>query len=141
MPPEKSSVWKKILMNVSECSANMTNHEDLLKTQNGRPVPKVNGKHNKKVKEMSLNINGATSSQPKRKLEAIFSNIPMYKEVLPGLDSWQASKVAAWHNVEGCSIQWLCAICIDRKGSFSPSQKARLPVTQLLRSYCNAFAE
>ena len=43
-------------------------------------------------------------------------NIPRYKEVLPGLESWQAQKIASWHNMEGHSIQWLSVVCIDRKG-------------------------
>ncbi|KAJ0946180.1 putative GTP diphosphokinase, Guanosine-3',5'-bis(diphosphate) 3'-diphosphatase [Helianthus annuus] len=44
------------------------------------------------------------------------ANVPMYKEVLPSLESWLAGKVSSWSKLQGHSIQWLCIACIDRKG-------------------------
>ncbi|CAN1194158.1 Putative GTP diphosphokinase RSH1, chloroplastic [Linum perenne] len=75
-------------------------------------VPKVNGKHNKHIQNVSLPAENWQASL----LEA---NISMCKEVLPGLESWQASKIASWHDLEGHSIQWLCVLCINRKGNNS----------------------
>lgn len=86
-------------------------------------VPKVNGKHNKHVKDVSLKVEGELS-QGISVSRMIQANIPMYKEVLPGLESWLTSKIASWHNVERHSILWLCVVSIDRRGnsSFLPFQ-------------------
>lgn len=99
--------WAKILMNVGE----------MLSPENGRiQVPKINGKHSKHVQHVSLKAEGEFLSQGNGVAKMIQANIPMYKEVLPSLESWQASKIASWHNLEGHSIQWFCVVCIDRRG-------------------------
>nr|GEX44704.1 putative GTP diphosphokinase RSH1, chloroplastic [Tanacetum cinerariifolium] len=84
--------------------------EDLFRFKNGSvKVPKVNGKHNKHMQHVSLNTGIEFG-------KIMLANIPMYKEVLPSLESWLAGKVASWSNLEGNSVQWLCIVCIDRKG-------------------------
>lgn len=109
--------WEKILMNVMDNTSAAKTREDAFQVQNGSvQVPKVNGKHNKHVQHVSLVAKGESLSQGNGVAKMIHANIPMYKEVLPGLESWQTSKVASWHNLEGHSIQWLCVVCIDRKG-------------------------
>ncbi|CAL5433351.1 unnamed protein product [Camellia sinensis] len=109
--------WEKILMNVVEMSSSMINGGDVFQLKRGSiKVPKVNGKHNKHMQHVSLKAKGESLSQGNGVAKMILANIPMYKEVLPGLESWQAGKVASWHNLEGHSIQWLCVVCIDRRG-------------------------
>jgi GTP pyrophosphokinase len=81
-------------------------------------APKVNGKHNKHVQHVSLKVKGELFSEGNGVAKIIQANIPMYKEVLPGLESWQASKIASWHNHEGHSIQWFSVVCMDRRGKF-----------------------
>ncbi|CAA2989339.1 GTP diphosphokinase RSH1, chloroplastic isoform X2 [Olea europaea subsp. europaea] len=46
----------------------------------------------------------------------ILANIPIYREVLPGIENWHVSKITSWHNLEGHSIQWFCIVYIDRRG-------------------------
>nr|XP_043609294.1 putative GTP diphosphokinase RSH1, chloroplastic isoform X2 [Erigeron canadensis] len=105
--------WEKILMNVMEISSSKMVDEDLFKFKNGSiKVSKVNGKHNKHMQHVSL----TTSSQGNEFGKMMLASIPMYKEVLPSLESWIAGKVASWSNLQGHSIQWLCIACIDRKG-------------------------
>ncbi|XP_059625639.1 putative GTP diphosphokinase RSH1, chloroplastic [Cornus florida] len=109
--------WEKILMNVVEMSSSMTRGEDVFGCQNGSiQAPKVNGKHNKHIRQVSLNAKGEMSSQENGVTKMILANIPIYKEVLPGLESWQAGKIASWHNLEGHSIQWFGVVCVDRRG-------------------------
>lgn len=113
---DSKPTWEKILMNVNDMSPSMRNYIDVGHIQNGSvPVPKVNGKHNKHVKHVSLAAEGEVA-QGIGFAKIVHSNIPMYKEVLPGLDSWQTSKISSWHNLEGHSIQWFSVVCIDRKG-------------------------
>lgn len=89
----------------------------VLQSKNGSVwSPKVNGKHNKHVHPVSLKGKGEMLLQGDHVAKMIQVNIPKYKEVLPGLESWQAQKIASWHNVEGHSIQWLSVVCIDRRG-------------------------
>lgn len=91
--------------------------ETVLQSKNGTVwTPKVNGKHNKHVHHVSLKDKGEMMLQGNHVAHMIQVNIPKYKEVLPGLESWQAQKVASWHNIEGHSIQWLSVVCIDRRG-------------------------
>lgn len=116
-------MWKKIFMNVAEFSSVKKSHGDLLHVGNRSITPKVNGKHSRKVQQMSLKVNGELLSQGNGIAEMIHANIPMYKEVLPGLESWQSAKVASWHNLEGRSIQWFCVVCIDRRGEFVHCKK------------------
>lgn len=116
--------WEKILTNVMDMSSSKVVDEDLFRFKNGSvKVPKVNGKHNKHMQHVSLNTGIEFG-------KIMFANIPMYKEVLPSLESWLAGKVASWSNLEGNSVQWLCIVCIDRKGNNSPFQK--LVITKLL---------
>lgn len=109
--PSKGSklMWEKILMDVVEISSPGRKNGSIW-------APKVNGKHSKHVQNVSLKVKGELLSEGNGVAKMIQANIPMYKEVLPGLESWQASKIASWHNLEGHSIQWLCVVCIDRRG-------------------------
>ncbi|CAK9185826.1 unnamed protein product [Ilex paraguariensis] len=109
--------WEKIVRNVVDMSSSKTIGENVLQSQNGSiQVPKINGKHNKLMQNVSLKAKDETLSQGNGVAKMILANIPVYREVLPGLESWQAGKVASWHNLEGHSIQWLCIVCIDRRG-------------------------
>ncbi|QCD98252.1 GTP pyrophosphokinase [Vigna unguiculata] len=108
--------WGKTFVNGEEISTS-TKIETVLQGKNGSVwVPKVNGKHNKHVQRESFNGKGETLLQGNLVAKMIQVNIPRYKEVLPGLESWQAQKIASWHNMEGHSIQWLSVVCIDRRG-------------------------
>ncbi|KAK9084274.1 hypothetical protein Scep_030745 [Stephania cephalantha] len=112
---QNKSVWKQFLMNFVDLSNLRSSHEDILQVQNGSAT-KVNGKHNKDAQHMSLKNNGEFLVEGHGVAKLLRANIPMYKEILPGLESWQASKVSSWHDQEGHSIQWFCVICIDRRG-------------------------
>ena len=116
---KSKQTWEKIFMNVMEKSSSKINGVDVFfQSQNGTiQVPKVNGKHSKHMKHVSLKAQGEVLSQGNGVDKMILSNIPMYKELLPGLESWRAGKVAYWANVEGHSIQWFCIVCIDRRGN------------------------
>ncbi|XP_002523120.2 putative GTP diphosphokinase RSH1, chloroplastic [Ricinus communis] len=110
-------LWEKIFVNVAEKSSQGKYSKDLLPSKNGSVwVPKVNGKHNKHMQHVSLDAQGKLLSQGNGVAKMIQSNVPMFKEVLPGLEGWHASKVASWHSVEGHSIQWFSVVCIDRRG-------------------------
>lgn len=102
-------MWGKILVNVMEMSSPGRKNGSIW-------VPKVNGKHSKHVQHVSLKVEGDVLSQGNGVAKMMQANIPLYKEVLPSLESWQASKITAWHNLEGHSIQWFCVVCIDRRG-------------------------
>lgn len=116
--------WEKILVNVKQFQSQDKSRDTTPTPQNGSVwVPKVNGKHNKAIKNSSLD-------EPEFLLpgdgiaKILPANIPAYKEVLPGLDSWRDSKITTWHHLEGHSIEWLCVVSMDRKGmlfSFSYS--------------------
>ncbi|CAE6140793.1 unnamed protein product [Arabidopsis arenosa] len=108
--------WEKILVNVKQFQSQDKSRDTTPTPQNGSVwVPKVNGKHNKAIKNSSLD-------EPEFLLpgdgiaKILPANIPAYKEVLPGLDSWRDSKIATWHHLEGHSIEWLCVVSMDRKG-------------------------
>jgi len=126
-------LWEKILMNVVEKSSQGKCSNDFLPVNYGTVwTPKVNGKHNKHVQ-----TKGDLLSQGNGVAKMIQASIPRYKEVLPGLESWQASKVASWHSLEGHSIQWFCVVCIDRRGNSSFIQwwfVFRLMVAYLMNS-------
>ncbi|XP_070044027.1 putative GTP diphosphokinase RSH1, chloroplastic isoform X3 [Nicotiana tomentosiformis] len=114
---ETKHSWEKILKNVMETSSASMSTEDIFQLRSSSiQIPKVNGKHNKCMQHMSLKATGETLSQGNGVGKMILANIPRYREVLPGLDGWLASKVATWHNLEGHSVQWLCVVNIDRKG-------------------------
>ncbi|XWS36147.1 hypothetical protein CRYUN_Cryun20dG0059600 [Craigia yunnanensis] len=110
-------LWEKILRNVVDFSSPRRSCEDALTAKNGSIwVPKVNGKHNKHIQHVGLKVNGDLLSLGNGAAKMIPANIPPHKEVLPGLESWQACKIASWHNLEGDSIQWFSVVCIDRRG-------------------------
>ncbi|THG14708.1 hypothetical protein TEA_015639 [Camellia sinensis var. sinensis] len=109
--------WEKILKNVMEMSSSKINGNDIFQLQHGSiQVPKVNGKHNKNMQDMGLKTKGEMLSQGNGVAKMILTNIPTFNEVLPGLQSWHAGKVASWHNLEGHSIQWFCVVCMDQRG-------------------------
>ncbi|KAL6339624.1 hypothetical protein AAG906_034709 [Vitis piasezkii] len=110
------SVWERFLMNFVEMSSSMKSPKDVFHPQNGSTqVPKVNGKHNRQVQNVNLESEKPlTQGNGVAKMKHL--NIPTCKEVLPGLESWKTNKVASWHSHEGHSIQWLCVVCIDRRG-------------------------
>ncbi|KAL8143060.1 hypothetical protein V2J09_016092 [Rumex salicifolius] len=97
-------------------------------------TPKINGKHNKHVKSMKLN----GIEKGNEIAEVLRYNIPMFKEVIPGLESWQTSKIDAWHSIEGHSIQWLCIISMDRRGVMAEVTKV---LASLEFSVCSCAAE
>lgn len=104
-------------MNVVQMSSPVRNSKAVCSDDNASLwAPKVNGKHNKHVHYVGSKAEGELSSQENSFAKMIHANVPMYKEVLPGLESWQASKIATWHNLEGHSIQWFSVVCIDRRG-------------------------
>lgn len=106
-------------MNVVEMSSLVRNSKAVCSDDNASIwTPKVNGKHNKHVQHVSSEAEGGLSSHENSFAKMIHANVPMYNEVLPGLESWQASKIATWHNLEGHSIQWFSVVCIDRRGNF-----------------------
>jgi GTP pyrophosphokinase len=107
----------KILMDVVELSSPGRKNGSIW-------APKVNGKHSKHVQHVSLKVKGELLSEGNGVAKVMQANIPMYKEVLPGLESWQASKIASWHNLEGHSIQWFSVVCIDRRGKFYSVNKS-----------------
>ncbi|WZZ11811.1 putative GTP diphosphokinase RSH1, chloroplastic isoform X1 [Brassica napus] len=108
--------WEKILVNVKQFQSQDKSRNATPESQNGSVwVPKVNGKHNKAIKNASLE--NPEFFSPGDGIAKIFpANIPAYKEVLPGLDSWRASKIDSWHHLEGHSIEWLCVVSMARKG-------------------------
>ncbi|KAL9332292.1 hypothetical protein ACSQ67_001902 [Phaseolus vulgaris] len=107
--------WGKTFVNGEEISTSA--RSETVHSKNGSVwTPKVNGKHNKHVQHESFNGKGEMLLQGDLVAKMIQVNIPKYKEVLPGLESWQAQKIASWHNMEGHSIQWLSVVCIDRRG-------------------------
>ncbi|XP_022155276.1 putative GTP diphosphokinase RSH1, chloroplastic isoform X4 [Momordica charantia] len=105
-------LWEKIL-DMVDISSTRKNSKDKFQSKNSKvSVPRVNGKHNHYV-NVSLKAEGDILSMGNGVAKIIQ---PLYKDVLPGLDSWQISKVTSWHSLEGHSIQWLCVVCIDRRG-------------------------
>ncbi|KAI3768293.1 hypothetical protein L2E82_18849 [Cichorium intybus] len=125
--------WEKILMNVMEMSSMKMMGADLFQVNNGGSIkfPKVNGKHNKHVKEEPLYEGNGFAKM-------ILGEVPMYKQVLPGLDSWRDGKVSSWSDFEGHSIQWMCIVCIDRRGMFADISKALADVGVTI---CSCTAE
>ncbi|KAK7337484.1 hypothetical protein VNO77_18060 [Canavalia gladiata] len=108
-------VGGKMFVNGVEISTPGRN-ETILQSTNGSVwTPKINGKHNKHIQHESFKGKGELL-QGNLVAKMIQVNIPRYREVLPGLESWQAQKIASWHNIEGHSIQWLSVVCIDRRG-------------------------
>ncbi|KAG8389517.1 hypothetical protein BUALT_Bualt02G0237600 [Buddleja alternifolia] len=116
-PAGAKHTWEKILRSVMQMASSKISGEGIFQHEEGSiQIPKVNGKHNKKMQHVSLKATGEVLSQGNGVAQMILANIPVYREVLPGLEGWQASKILYWHNLEGNSIQWLSIICIDRRG-------------------------
>lgn len=127
LPNERKSIWEKIIA-IAEESTSGKQKDGLLPVKSGVGLPKINGKHSKSAQKMSIKINGNPMTRDDALNEFIYGNIPMYKEVLPGLESWKAGKIALWHSVEGHSVKWFCVVCIDRKGNNLLSC-SRVPIT------------
>ncbi|KAI3449450.1 hypothetical protein Pfo_006115 [Paulownia fortunei] len=109
--------WEKILRNVMQIASSKTSEESIFQFDKGSDkIPKVNGKHNKNMQHVSLKAKGEVLSQGNGVAKMILANIPVYREVLPGLEGWQTSKIVSWHKLEGNSIQWFSIVCIDRRG-------------------------
>ncbi|KAL0435914.1 UNVERIFIED_CONTAM: putative GTP diphosphokinase RSH1, chloroplastic [Sesamum radiatum] len=116
-PEGAKHTWEKILRNVMRLASAKTSEEGIFQSdKDGDTTPKVNGKHNKYMQHMSLKAKGEVLSQGNGVAKMLLANIPLYREVLPGLEGWQASKIVSWHNLEGNSIQWFSIVCIDRRG-------------------------
>ncbi|KAJ0453627.1 putative GTP diphosphokinase [Helianthus annuus] len=132
--------WEKILMNVMEMSSMKIIGQDIFQFKNGSgiKVPKVNGKHNKNMKNTSLTKSEDPLSQGNGVAKMIFADVPMYKEVLPGLESWRDGKVSSWSDFEGHSIQWMCVVCIDRRGMLADITKTLADVGVTI---CSCAAE
>lgn len=118
---EEKFMWRKLAMNVGQISSagRGDDEEDHVPDGNAGMAPRINGKHNKGVQTASLRINGRAAIQGNSIMGMMYANIAMYKEVLPGLESWKSSKVASWHSLESHPIQWFCVVCIDRRGWLS----------------------
>lgn len=109
----------RLITNIVEVPSRGKNFEGTFDVENARAcIPRVNGKHNKHVQHVSLKAEGELLSQGNGIARIIRANIPMYKEILPGLESWQTSKITSWHNIEGHSVLWLSVVCLDRKGKY-----------------------
>ncbi|WOL04032.1 hypothetical protein Cni_G12753 [Canna indica] len=134
---QRKSIWEKILAIAEESTASKGKH-DLLPVRNSSRMPKINGKHNKNVQKMSMKVNGNPMTRDEALTEFIYGKIPTYKEVLPGLESWKAGKIALWQSVEGHSIKWFCVVCIDRKGMMAEVTSA---LTAVGIRICSCVAE
>ncbi|KAI3760025.1 hypothetical protein L1987_50413 [Smallanthus sonchifolius] len=118
--------WEKILMNVMEMSSMKMIAEDLFQFKKGSSikVPKVNGKHNKSMKNTSLTKSkGDLLNQGNDVTKMLFADVSMDKDVLPGLESWRDGKISSWSDFEGHAIQWMCIVCIDRRGMLADITK------------------
>ncbi|KAK8718129.1 hypothetical protein V6N13_045374 [Hibiscus sabdariffa] len=113
---QSEPLWEKILGNIVDYSSQVRSCEDALVAKSASIwTPKVNGKLNKHLQPVNLKANGNILSRGNGAVKIIPANIPP-PEILPGLENWQASKIALWHNLEGHSILWLSLVCIDRRG-------------------------
>ncbi|CAO2824366.1 unnamed protein product [Amaranthus hypochondriacus] len=112
--------------------------EELKLPTGARAAPKVNGKHNKNVQHSNSTNKWKISSRDNDITKLIIANTARPRDVLPGLESWQTSKIAAWHSIEGSSIQWLCVVCIDRRGIMG---EVTTVLSALGFSVCSCVAE
>uniref|UniRef100_A0A0E0KDJ0 Putative GTP diphosphokinase RSH1, chloroplastic n=1 Tax=Oryza punctata TaxID=4537 RepID=A0A0E0KDJ0_ORYPU len=103
--------WQKIL---NSDKLSFGNKSDCFLPVKNVSVPKVNGKHNKTVKELGIKINGSTFRGDSF-TDFIHPGVSTSKEVLPSVDNWKAGKICVWHNAEGSSIQWLCIAERDKR--------------------------
>ncbi|XP_039035864.1 putative GTP diphosphokinase RSH1, chloroplastic [Hibiscus syriacus] len=113
---QSKPIWVKILKNIVDFSSPGRSCEDALAKNGSIWSPKVNGKHNKQVHDVGLKADNDLLSLSNGAATMLLANIPPHKEVLPGLESWQASKITLWHNLEGHSIQWFSVVCVDLRG-------------------------
>ncbi|KAL6593886.1 hypothetical protein ACP70R_048787 [Stipagrostis hirtigluma subsp. patula] len=100
--------------------------------------PKVNGKQNKTVKELGIKINGHSTIRGDSFTDIMHPGTSPFNEALPGLDHWKSSKISAWQNTDGNSIQWFCIACVDRKGMMAEVTSA---LTACGISICSCAAE
>ncbi|EMS65045.1 GTP pyrophosphokinase [Triticum urartu] len=127
--------WQKILSS-NKLSFVNKNSDGFLPVNNVH-TPKINGKHNKTVKELGIKINGSTV-RGDSSTEFMRPGVPAYKEVFASLDNWKCGKISSWHNTEGNSIQWLCIVCVDRKGMMAEVTSA---LTACGITICSCVAE
>lgn len=135
-PCDFSGVSKPISEKIFKTLSPSTSPEETALQNGGIRAPKVNGKHNKHVD--SSDLRGKLLSPDNDLAKMIFANTTRPREVLPGLESWQTSKIAAWHNLEGNSIQWLCVVGIDRRGIMA---EVTTVLAALGISVCSCVAE
>ncbi|KHG03658.1 relA [Gossypium arboreum] len=112
---QSKPLWEKIPGNFVDFSQGRSCEESLAAKNGNIWTAKVNGKVNKHVQHVSLNADRNMLLQGNGAAKIIPANIPP-PEVLPGLENWQASKIALWHNLEGHSILWFSVVCIDLRG-------------------------
>ncbi|KAM3313372.1 hypothetical protein ACQJBY_032773 [Aegilops geniculata] len=127
--------WQKILSS-NKLSFVNKNSDGFLPVNNIH-TPKINGKHNKTVKELGIKINGSTV-RGDSSTEFMRPGVPAYKEVFASLDNWKCGKISSWHSTEGNSIQWLCIVCVDRKGMMAEVTSA---LTACGITICSCVAE
>ncbi|XP_044981535.1 putative GTP diphosphokinase RSH1, chloroplastic isoform X2 [Hordeum vulgare subsp. vulgare] len=127
--------WQKILSS-NKLSFVNKNSDGFLPVNNVH-TPKINGKHNKTVKELGIKINGSTV-RGGSSTEFMRPGVPACKEVFTSLDNWKCGKISSWHNTEGNSIQWLCIVCVDRKGMMAEVTSA---LTACGITICSCVAE
>ncbi|KAJ8432196.1 hypothetical protein Cgig2_013738 [Carnegiea gigantea] len=138
----ESSDFSKVGKPISEevlqiLSASISPEE--ISLQNGSVCnPKINGSYNKHVVALNLNGRGQLLSPDHDVETMIFDNTTWLREVLPGLESWRNSKIAAWQRLEGKSIQWLCVVSIDRGGVMS---EVTMVLSSLGITVCSCVAE
>ncbi|ERN03174.1 hypothetical protein AMTR_s00003p00129460, partial [Amborella trichopoda] len=109
---ERKTLWRT-LMTVTEFTGTKHSHDDALPLQQRfGGIPKINGNHNKGMQQVSLKVNGETVIHG----VDLFMQSSIHEEMLPGLESWRAGKVAFWHDLEGHSVEWFCVVSIDRRG-------------------------
>ncbi|XP_021763215.1 putative GTP diphosphokinase RSH1, chloroplastic [Chenopodium quinoa] len=113
------------------------NPEDLQLSNGALCIPKVNGKHNKLIEHSSLD-KGQLLSQDNDIAKLIIANTTRPRVVLPELESWQTSKIVAWHSIEGRSIQWLSVVCANHRGMMS---QVTTVLASLGISVCSCVAE
>lgn len=113
-----SRVRRPISETIVEILLPPDNPEDLQLSNGAFCAPKVNGKHNKHIEYSNLD-KGQLLSQDNDIAKLIIANTARPRVVLPELESWQTSKIVAWHSIEGNSIQWLSVVCVDRRGKIS----------------------
>ncbi|KNA12649.1 hypothetical protein SOVF_124130 isoform A [Spinacia oleracea] len=132
-----SRVRRPISETIVEILLPPDNPEDLQLSNGAFCAPKVNGKHNKHIEYSNLD-KGQLLSQDNDIAKLIIANTARPRVVLPELESWQTSKIVAWHSIEGNSIQWLSVVCVDRRGILG---EVTTVLASLGISVCSCVAE